>query len=339
MGIRKDLTTLSSEEKKAFITTVLELKKIGIYDKYVEEHNDAMANVTTVTGEIPHPGVRNSAHRGPAFFPWHREFLRRFELDLQKIDPEVSLPYWDWTADAELDDPTTAIIWSEDFMGGNGKEEDDWRVKTGPFAYEKGNWPIRTDLNGPALQRQLGQIYAKLPTLAHVQNALRQIYYDTPPWDSSPFTRGFRNLAEGWVTPNADASFEEPGTQLHNRVHVWVGGSMLPGTSPNDPVFFLHHCFLDKIWANWQKRMRDPELGAPELAPHYFPICDGPPGHNLYDPMYPWGGSATPASVLDNDAIGVTYVDKPTTPELFVATETALAVRKINTIVPDSPYC
>ena len=27
---------------------------------------------------------------------------------------------------------------------------------------------------------------------------------------------------------------------------------MLPGTSPNDPCFFLHHCFVDKIWAEWQ---------------------------------------------------------------------------------------
>lgn len=338
MGMRKDLTTLSSDEKNAFVNAVIELKQSGAYDKYVEEHNDAMAYATTVSGEIPHPGIRNSAHRGPAFFPWHREFLRRFEIALQEIDSSVSLPYWDWTADSELEDPTTAAIWSDDFMGGNGDPNDDWRVQSGPFSYNGGNWPIRPDLNGPALRRQLGVIYEKLPTLSHVQNATRQTYYDMPPWDSSPFTRGFRNLAEGWVTPNADARFEEPGTQLHNRVHVWVGGSMLPGTSPNDPVFFLHHCFVDKIWADWQERMRDPELGAPELVPHYLPIYDGPSAHNLYDPMYPWGGSVTPASVLSNEAIGVTYIDKPSAPELFVAAETAKAVRKIKTIVPDSPY-
>ena len=27
---------------------------------------------------------------------------------------------------------------------------------------------------------------------------------------------------------------------------------MGPGTSPNDPVFFLHHCNVDRIWALWQ---------------------------------------------------------------------------------------
>ena len=44
----------------------------------------------------------------------------------------------------------------------------------------------------------------------------------------------------------------ESGSQLHNRVHIWVGGDMGPGTSPNDPVFYLHHCNVDRLWALWQ---------------------------------------------------------------------------------------
>ena len=39
----------------------------------------------------------------------------------------------------------------------------------------------------------------------------------------------------------------------HNRVHVWIGGDMGPGTSPNDPVFFLNHCNVDRIWSQWQQ--------------------------------------------------------------------------------------
>ena len=83
--------------------------------------------------------MRNLAHRGPIFLPWHREFLRRFELDLQEEVPGVALPYWDWAADAALvsDDDTPpwkkSPIWQEDFMGGSGDPNNDYKVVDGPF--------------------------------------------------------------------------------------------------------------------------------------------------------------------------------------------------------------
>lgn len=54
---------------------------------------------------------------------------------------------------------------------------------------------------------------------------------------------------------------------MHNTVHTWVGGIITPspkgprvfGTmtvplaSPNDPVFFLHHANIDRLWAEWQQ--------------------------------------------------------------------------------------
>jgi tyrosinase len=45
--------------------------------------------------------MRNLAHKGSVFLPWHREFLRRYELDLQKEVSDVILSYWDWAADAK----------------------------------------------------------------------------------------------------------------------------------------------------------------------------------------------------------------------------------------------
>ena len=59
-------------------------------------------------------------------------------------------------------------------------------------------------------------------------------FFDTAYWDV--FSKGFSNALEGWIN----------GPQLHNRVHVWVGGSMLINTSPNDPVFFVNHCNVDR---------------------------------------------------------------------------------------------
>ncbi|WP_261765765.1 MULTISPECIES: tyrosinase family protein [Pseudoalteromonas] len=35
----------------------------------------------------------------------------------------------------------------------------------------------------------------------------------------------------------------------------WVGGDMgNPMISPNDPIFWMHHAQIDRIWSEWQKR-------------------------------------------------------------------------------------
>ena len=40
----------------------------------------------------------------------------------------------------------------------------------------------------------------------------------------------------------------------HNGVHVWVGGTMsLITTSPADPLFWLHHAQIDRLWSIWQQ--------------------------------------------------------------------------------------
>lgn len=41
----------------------------------------------------------------------------------------------------------------------------------------------------------------------------------------------------------------------HNDVHGWVGGTMgsIP-TAPADPVFWLHHAQVDRLWSLWQAK-------------------------------------------------------------------------------------
>jgi tyrosinase len=40
---------------------------------------------------------------------------------------------------------------------------------------------------------------------------------------------------------------------IHNSGHVWVGGSMSGIlTAPTDPVFWMHHAEIDRLWAEWQ---------------------------------------------------------------------------------------
>jgi len=40
----------------------------------------------------------------------------------------------------------------------------------------------------------------------------------------------------------------------HNTVHMFVGGNTMPypSISPRDPMFWLHHANVDRLWAQWQ---------------------------------------------------------------------------------------
>lgn len=39
---------------------------------------------------------------------------------------------------------------------------------------------------------------------------------------------------------------------VHAGTHNAVGGDMAGSASPTDPLFWLHHSFIDKTWAEWQ---------------------------------------------------------------------------------------
>ncbi|WP_257348524.1 tyrosinase family protein [Pseudalkalibacillus decolorationis] len=281
-NIRKNVRDLTDKEKRDFVNAVLAIKENGLYDRYVRWHAEAGSFRT------PEGADRNAAHMGPSFLPWHREFIYRFERDLQSEVEGVVLPYWDWAEDAELSDPSRSPVWGSDFMGGNGNPENNFLVEDGPFSV--GRWAVVDEEgnSGGGLRRNFGasERASTLPTRADVRNAIEVIPYDSPPWNMTS-TDSFRNYLEGFID----------GPQLHNRVHVWVGGDMqfIP-TAPNDPVFFLHHANVDRLWAIWQ-------LIYPEET--YRPISGGPIGHNLDDSMFPW--ETTPEDVINHRELGYVY--------------------------------
>jgi hypothetical protein len=53
---------------------------------------------------------------------------------------------------------------------------------------------------------------------------------------------------------------------LHDPVHRWVGGNMGFASSPNDPVFFLHHCYLDLLWERWKHQHPTIEPYLPQIG-------------------------------------------------------------------------
>lgn len=262
---------------------------VSTYDLFVAWHHIAMFTFTP-----PTQGDRNAAHRGPVFLPWHRFMLILLEMHLQRVlgAPDFGLPYWDWAADGELseDQQPNASIFGEAYMGGQGDP-----VSTGPFAFhpnDPATWRVRLEVSvqgqlrstDRGLRRALGQFAPNLPQKSHVKDALELDIYDAPPWNTA--SEGFRNRVEGW-RPAETA----PG--LHNRVHVWVGGDMLPSTSPNDPIFYLNHCNEDRIWAAWQTHPGSAYLPDQNASADLQ-------GHRIDDPIFALlSDPVTPRQMLD----------------------------------------
>ncbi|MGY4740209.1 tyrosinase family protein [Streptomyces sp. ATMOS53] len=238
---RKDVSTLTSAERRRFVKALLEIKRTGEYDEFVRMHIDHYVS----DGD----GGLRTAHMAPSFLPWHRRFLLDLEQALRRVDSSVTVPYWDWTRDRTA----ASAPWTEDLLGGNGRRSDH-QVTTGPFAYATGNWTLKENVTDwEFLTRDLGRASGPidLPSRGEVEGALQDPVYDTPPWDSTA-GRGFRNKMEGWGAGSGSGAW-----RTHNRVHRWVGGVMLGGASVNDPVFWLHHAFVDLLWTRWQSRHRD----------------------------------------------------------------------------------
>jgi tyrosinase len=250
-------------------------RPVSTWDRFVAWHHAAMG----------------FAHGGPLFLPWHRVMLRTIEQLLQQVleDDTFGLPYWDWAADGELTaaQQLNSPMWDDNCMG---------RAANAPGRFTRTAFPVRLAVNSSnqlgqtnrALQRARGVGFDSLKPVLPVKastdaavNASPALVYDGDPWDRS--SEGFRCCVEGWNPPN----------DLHNLVHIWVGGDMLPSASPNDPVFFLNHCNVDRVWEAWmQKNGRVYKPTADDV--------DGPDGQRLDDPIQsPFGDPVTPADVLD----------------------------------------
>ena len=87
--------------------------------------------------------------------------------------------------------------------------------------------------------------------------------------------------------------FSSPINGIHGGVHIWVGGTMSDASvSPADPVFWLHHANLDRLWWVW--------YNSPQ-GNHQNPPLTGSAAI-----MDPW--SYTEADVRNIHTLGYTYV-------------------------------
>ncbi|KAJ3050265.1 hypothetical protein HK102_012325 [Quaeritorhiza haematococci] len=169
-----------------------------------------------------HWNHKGESHGLPAFLPWHRVFLRRFEQALQEINPDITLPWWDTGLDSQ--EPHKSSILSSQYFGSNG-DPFTHCVVDGAFA----NWNRSLPQEG-CLQRHFdgGSIVRPFYGPEALDQICRLDSYDA-------FRRGIEGPA-------------------HARVHVGINGDMAQMYSPNDPIFFLHHANIDRLWFLFQKQ-------------------------------------------------------------------------------------
>ncbi|NPT47998.1 hypothetical protein GNZ12_43280 [Paraburkholderia sp. 1N] len=190
-------------------------------------------------------------HGTPMFLPWHRALLRRFETLLQNEigDSSFGLPYWDWTNDVSSPGQI-GKLWGQEMMGGTGNP-----IHTGPFVPSQWITISPDGAFGDALVRNLGGSGQPVTNKEDVLRLYSSDQYDT-----------FRsNLEFG----------------PHGRMHVWVGGQMASvPNSVNEPVFWLHHANVDRIWAQWQELYPNVPIRAPGMDPNTVmpPTQPGVPG-------------------------------------------------------------
>ncbi|MFT4215962.1 MAG: tyrosinase family protein [Micropruina sp.] len=332
MLCRKNVAELTAAEKAELVQAFLDLKDPIKSPSRIP----AAAAAVSAGGGTPnryddyvwlHNTVSAGAHRGPAFGPWHREFLHQIEYDLQVVsgNHHLTIPYWDWITARTSSD--AGWPFTNDLLGGFGNAgpgPTTGFVTSGPFA-DPTTWRMNIRRSGDAdltLKRSNGAPLAgDLPTRAEALRAFGiavpsgQTWpnvYDSAPWnDISPPTNA-----------QVLASFRKYLERvLHDGVHVWIGGAWeinalgqpgdgghmtFPSVSVNDPAFWLHHCNVDRLWSIWQRK-----LG---VASEFQPQAAGTAnlGHNGDDTMVNLGTAAwfaapmfsTPNANEDHHAVG-----------------------------------
>uniref|UniRef100_A0A914MEB5 ShKT domain-containing protein n=1 Tax=Meloidogyne incognita TaxID=6306 RepID=A0A914MEB5_MELIC len=250
-AVRTEYRLMTEDQRQRYHNALLQMKSNGLFDQIASVHTTAVQ-----TG---------SAHGGPAFHPWHREYLKRYEFALRMVDPSIALPYWDSTLDGALPTPADSILFSQELMG---QADSNGQLRSGRFA------PWRTLEGNPFITRFVGSGGA-----CYQESQIQWVW-------------GQRDIALmlAYSFPNAGCPFQliwNLPELTHGNVHIFVGGDMLdPRTSANDPLFYMHHSFVDYIWEGYRVRQqsrqqRETEYPADNLQ------CE-PAQHFAGTPMLPF---------------------------------------------------
>ncbi|KAI8960961.1 hypothetical protein F5Y11DRAFT_245504 [Daldinia sp. FL1419] len=273
--VREEWRALSQDQRLDFISAVKCLQSkpgetSGTFAGVKSRYDDFVAL---------HISQADYIHWVGHFLPWHRSLLWLFERALRdECSYEGSVPYWDWVQDAVdetslLDSP---IFDPEYGFGGNGDYiedisgfPDDWVTDIDiPGRSGGGCLP-----NGP-----FAGINASMGPGRHTEYTPHCIRRDFSPWlmlralntdivavllNSSSYFE-FEHRTEGLALGVSAAS-------VHGGGHLGVGGMLgdMANTwsSTVDPIFWVHHCAIDRLWDIWQRKdweARKSDIGGPD---------------------------------------------------------------------------
>lgn len=279
--VRRNWATLSDEEKQKVIDAFHTMKWTGLtegqamygskffnWDYFVHWH---------ATFENDPRG--DQGHLGQHFVIAHKAFVLAFENALLAVDSSIgALPYWDMRTDKSILGASSLEFGSSTGTGTNYSVEDgafaNWTVgpvdsdlyltKTGDANFFTGN-----NFTGTYLLR-----YSNVPTTSLVRfpkcadigpNAYSAEDYSTcanqTSWPEyywcveSGATNGLHEFPHFWVGSAAgDYGFpcDSFGPPNFADPAVLQGDYIDKGTSTNDPIFFLHHAFVDMNHVEFQ---------------------------------------------------------------------------------------
>jgi hypothetical protein len=153
------------------------------------------------------------------FLPWHRAYLNYFEDVCREAsgDASFALPYWDWSRDSRI----------PSFFYDGPLDDPTRQLKAGMSV---------ADVVRDTFGMDPEQVYSP----AFIREILAQNSFNT-----------FGSLRAKAQMDFADFGSLEGGP--HNLTHGSVGGNMGDtSTAATDPIFWLHHCNIDRLWAEWQ---------------------------------------------------------------------------------------
>jgi tyrosinase len=251
--IRKNATTLTDAERDRFLAAFGNLngQGTGRFTEFRDMHNE---------------DTLDESHGNWGFLPWHRCYLLDLERQLQGFDPQVTLPYW------RFDQPA-AQVFTPEFMG-LADPSDPLNQVQFTASHPFNQWTTEGE---PGIVRKMGFPPNTNPPGLKTEQA----------------TIAFGNGV--YTTFGRPVSMPRSGIEgnPHGFAHTSFGSGWIinPATAPRDPMFFLLHGNVDRLWAKWQwfyKRALDSD---PNAFFHGAPVA---PGHNIGDTMWPWNGVVTP---------------------------------------------